>query len=303
MKIGLVTYYAPEIADIAQEVGFNSLELFVNPGTSLDLNHITKEQVHKLVDELQNRGLDICSITCSVNHLERDPQKRKQNQDYFLQAIRMSKLFGTRLLTTNPWADPQSSPEENLKIFADSFLQYAQAAEREGVLIALENCPHYTPYPYQVGSIGYSPEMWDAMFEAVPSRAVGLEFDPSHLFWLGIDIPKAIRDYGERIFAFHAKDCEIDRDALQRYGIIGRQFGTKNKWDMGWWRYRIPGLGQISWKEVVKALLDIGYQGPIVIEHEDPVFCGAPSELGLTLGNKTKQGLRYGLNYLRRFPV
>lgn len=108
---------------------------------------------------------------------------------------------------------------------------------------------------------------------------------------------------GSRVFAFHAKDCEIDREALHRYGVLGRQFGAKNKWDMGWWRYRIPGLGQLDWKELFKALLDIGYNGPVVIEHEDPVFCGAPSELGLVLGEKTRTSLRWGLGFLRGFPL
>jgi sugar phosphate isomerase/epimerase len=125
--------------------------------------------------------------------------------------------------------------------------------------------------------------------------------DPSHLFWLGIDIPKAIRAYPDRIFAFHAKDCEIDADGLYRYGILGRQFGATSVWDTGWWRARLPGLGQIDWKEVFRALFDIDYSGPMIIEHEDPVFGGDRSEVGLKLGPRTEAGLRLGLHYLRRF--
>jgi sugar phosphate isomerase/epimerase len=168
-------------------------------------------------------------------------------------------------------------------------------------VIAMENCPHSSLYPRKIGNIGFSPEMWDALFAAVPSGAIGLELDPSHLFWLGIDIPKAIRSYRDRIFAFHAKDCEIDAEGLSKYGIFGKQIGAASAWDTGWWRYRLPGLGQIDWKNVFGALYDIDYRGPMIIEHEDPVFGGDRSEAGLKLGPKTEAGLKLGLKYLRRF--
>ena len=43
-----------------------------------------------------------------------------------------------------------------------------------------------------------------------------------------------------------------------------------------WWRYRIPGMGQLDWRAIISALVEIGYQGAIDIENEDPVFPGLP---------------------------
>ena len=80
---------------------------------------------------------------------------------------------------------------------------------------------------------------------------------------------------------FHAKDMEINREALGRNGIYGG----------GWRRYRIPGWGDIDWKRIFSALVDIGYDYAMVIEHEDPIFTG----------ERHDEGLRRGLKYLRQF--
>lgn len=123
--------------------------------------------------------------------------------------------------------------------------------------------------------------MWEKMFNLVPSEAIGLEYDPSHLIWEGIDPVGPIREFGNRIFAFHAKDTEVLPDVLRRVGILGE----------GWWRYRIPGWGQVDWKGIFQALAEIRFDGDLIIEHEDPTFTG----------EQFQQGLRLGLRHLRKF--
>jgi sugar phosphate isomerase/epimerase len=212
-------------------------------------------------------------------------------------------LFGINIVVTNAWSDKAKSPAGNIKAYKEVFSEYAKAAEAEGVKIAIENCPHWLWYPTTVGNIAFSPEMWDAMFEAVPSEAVGLELDPSHLVWQGIDYMRAIRDYGNRIYAFHAKDTEILEDKKQKYGIIGKQFGKASEWDTGWWRYRIPGFGQIDWNGIFNRLYETGFNGPMIIEHEDHVFGGDQSENGMSLGPLTEKGLTLGLRYLKNLDI
>jgi sugar phosphate isomerase/epimerase len=104
------------------------------------------------------------------------------------------------------------------------------------------------------------------MFEAVPSPALGLSFDPSHLVWLQIpDVPELIRTYSARIYHFDAKDTEILPERLARQGILGS----------GWWRYRLPGQGALDWPAIIGVLDEIGYQGILAIENEDPLHQGA----------------------------
>lgn len=93
-----------------------------------------------------------------------------------------------------------------------------------------------------------------------------MSFDPSHLVWLGIpNIPDVIRRYGSQIYHFDGKDTEILRERLARQGILGS----------AWWRYRLPGLGELDWSAIFSALADIGYEGIIAIENEDPLCQGA----------------------------
>jgi sugar phosphate isomerase/epimerase len=77
-----------------------------------------------------------------------------------------------------------------------------------------------------------------------------------------------------------------------RYGVFNRQIDPQ-PWKSGWWRYRIPGLGEIDWKRFIATLQEQGYDNVLSIEHEDPVWEGTEE--------KVKQGLRLGLKHLAQF--
>ena len=104
-----------------------------------------------------------------------------------------------------------------------------------------------------------------AVFDRVPSRRLGLEFDPSHFVRLFIDPVSVAWQFKDRILAVHAKDTEITQPVLQQVGIAGQ----------GWWRYRIPGQGIVNWTAFLTVLLEIRFNGGIAVEHEDP-FWDAP---------------------------
>ena len=73
-------------------------------------------------------------------------------------------------------------------------------------------------------NLAFSPEVWERMFELVPSSALGLEMDPSHMVWLGIDYLQAIRDFGDRIYHAHAKDTEIQARCAAARGHLWAEF-------------------------------------------------------------------------------
>ena len=105
------------------------------------------------------------------------------------------------------------------------------------------------------------------MFEAIPSPALGLNLDPSHLVWLEVDYERAVQDYGERIFHVHAKDTEIRRDERHRRSILSL--------GVGWQAGRMPGRGEVDWSRFVGALRGVGYDGVLSVEHEDEDFEGS----------------------------
>ena len=106
------------------------------------------------------------------------------------------------------------------------------------------------------------------MFEKIPT--LGLNFDPSHLIWQHIDIPAAVRDFGNRFVHVHAKDARIDADNLYRHGNLG----------LGWHTPKLPGLGDVNWSAFFSALTDTGYQGAVCIEVEDRAFEGSLERAG-----------------------
>ena len=303
MKMGFVATYTPQTAAFAAEAGFDGLEIFAGPDLGFNLDSLTDDDAKRLAEDAEKLGIRLLTLSLSPIHMDGDPSRRAEANAYFVRAIKRCRLFGADTVVTNAWSDGAKPPAENIRAYKEVFSEYAKAAESENVKIAIENCPHWLGYPVEIRNIGFSPEMWDAMFEAVPSEAIGLEFDPSHLVWLGIDYLRALRDYGSRVYAFHAKDTEILEDKRYKYGIIGKQLLKKSEWDAGWWRYRMPGFGQIDWKGVFNALYESGFAGPMIIEHEDPVFGGDRSEDGSGLGPLTEKGLTLGLRYLRGLDI
>jgi sugar phosphate isomerase/epimerase len=289
IKLGFCTDYSKERITFAQNAGFDCLEIGVGPGGKIDVEKIDEKKIEEIKGVFNRAGIRIATMMCAfgsfgaVNHLDPDPVRRKESNDYFIKVLKSAKKFGVNVVCTNTFGDKNIKPEDNLSMYKKVFSEYAKVAEDNGVKIAMENCPHRGGYPLTIGNIGYSPSLWEKLFSEVSSPAIGLEYDPSHLYWLGVDYIKNIYTFSSRIYAFHAKDIEILRENLAKEGIYGNN----------WWRFRLPGLGEIDWKGIFRTLYDIGYNGDILIEHEDSIMCGA----------RMDEGLKLGLKYLKTFIV
>lgn len=287
----------------AKAMGLDAIEVNVGPtfphiaGAAypghLDLDAILRDgpaQTHEL---LAAHGMTITSLAPMLNLLAPDVTVREERIAAFRQAIDACAALGVPTVVTYGGSafgmhfyglpgvganHPSNHVTENLRLFTDIFTPLAAYAEAKGVRIAFETAARGGGQ----GNIAHSPELWDMLFDAVSSPALGLSFDPSHLIWLQIpNIPDLIRQYGARIYHFDAKDTEILPAVLARQGILGS----------GWWRYRLPGLGALNWRDVLSALWDIGYDDGISIENEDPLFLGL-------------DGVAWSANYLRgTFPL
>ncbi len=149
------------------------------------------------------------------------------------------------------------------------------AGER-GVKLMIENCVMEGWHPDGApGNLAYSPELWEWMF----ALGLYLNFDPSHLLWLGIDPIEALRPYVGRVVHAHAKDAEVFPAERNRYGFFGRLCEREqDPWEMGWWRYRLPGSGEVDFRRYVDTLYEGGFQGVLSVEHEDPIWGGADGQ-------------------------
>jgi sugar phosphate isomerase/epimerase len=117
-----------------------------------------------------------------------------------------------------------------------------------------------------MGNIAISPVMWELIFGRLKSKYAGLAYDPSHLVWQHIDPYSYIPQFADKIFHFHAKDTEIDRERLGKSGFLT---------DFSWWKYRIAGNGELDWRRLRDMLRQAGYKGAISIEHEDCDYEGS----------------------------
>lgn len=192
-----------------------------------------------------------------------------------------AEALGVRVVASMSGFDPDRDWDGNLRLFADRFGPVAERAEQRGIRLALENWMGFGGrLPFRPVNGGGSPDTWDAWFAAVPSPALGIEFDPSHLYWQGIDHLRALREYADRVHHVHAKDVELLPERRYRSGVNGDAF-----------RFRIPGYGAIDWPGFVSAVDELGYAGGIAIEHEDEVYGwrtgGARFDEGLVRGWQT----------------
>ena len=142
-------------------------------------------------------------------------------------------------------------------------------AADHGVKIALEMHP---------GFVVYSPETMLRLREAAGAN-LGCNFDPSHLFWQGIDPIKAVRVLGDAIFHVHAKDTQIYDYNLPRTGVLDTKKYTDERNRS--WIFRSVGYGHDAgwWGEFISTLRMYGYDYVLSIEHEDSLMS---SEEGLS---------------------
>lgn len=299
MKLGFLTACLPqlsfeEVVSWAAGEGFESIEVAVWPtgkhGPShLDVAKLTREEADRARGLLGEHGLSISALAFYENNLHPDKERRRSYHRHLRRVIDAASLLGVELVGTFIGARA-IRPARVIKEAGRLFRDLVSYAEDRGVRLMIENCPMENWVKHGLpGNYAYSPELWDALFSEVPSENFGLNFDPSHLYWLGIDYHRAARDYVDRIFHTHAKDAEMLPEGKYRHGVLAEQLGT-NPWRSGWWRYRMPGHGGIDWNAFIGVLHEIGYTGALSIEHEDPEYEGSEE--------KVKEGLRIGRTHL-----
>ncbi len=258
MYVGILTGpFAGEpleiVAAFAGEYRFGGLEIATGPGSKhIDTNNFTAQDAQTVRDLMDKRALEISSLAAYTNLTDGDPARRKANIETVHKAIDAASLLKVEVVCTLAGLPPAGRDrykviEEDCAEVFPPLLDYAQS---KGIKIALEN---WTATNIQ--HLGH----WQRLFEVLPNKNFGLNFDPSHLLWQDIDYIEAVDKFADRIFHTHAKDTEVKEYRRRWVGNHGD----------GWWRYVIPGFGQIKWGEYLAALRRNGYNGVLSIEHED----------------------------------
>jgi sugar phosphate isomerase/epimerase len=284
VKLGFNTAPFPErsledVADYAAAAGFEVLEICCWPASSgdarryagvthIDVEGIDDSKAAEIRGLLDARGIGISALAYYPNNLHPDAEHRERVNEHLRKVIRAAALLGVETVCTFVGRDPQRDLPANMATFHEIWPPLVAEAERHGVRIAIENCPMIFSYDEWPGgtNLAYAPAVWREMFEIIPSASFGLNFDPSHLVWLMIDYERAIDEFAGHILHVHAKDMEIRREGLYENGVLSL--------GMGWQVPRLPGLGEVRWDRFMAALYRVGYDGAVVVEHEDRAFEG-----------------------------
>jgi sugar phosphate isomerase/epimerase len=163
---------------------------------------------------------------------------------------------------------PPVSPkmiDDGFKLLAERFHPILDVFGECGVKFALEVHPT---------EIAFDLHTAQRALDALGRREeFGFNFDPSHLIWQGVDPVEFIRAFPDRIYHVHMKDAIVKLDG--RSGILASHlnFGDHRRG----WDFRSLGRGGVNFEEIIRALNDVGYHGPLSVEWED---CGMDRDHG-----------------------
>lgn len=234
--------------------------------------------------KLDGAGFQISALSCHGNPLHPDPAHGQHDREVSRKTILLAEKMGIPVVVdfsgcpgdspsakkpnwvTCPW------PPDFLDILkwqwdevvAPYWKEQAKFAADHGVKIAVEMHP---------GFVVYNPETL-LRLRSIAGPQIGCNYDPSHMFWQGIDPIRAIRILGDAIFHVHAKDTQIYEANLPLRGVLDANHysDVRNRA----WIFRTCGYGHSAawWKEFVSTLRMFGYDGTLSIEHEDSLMSG-----------------------------
>jgi sugar phosphate isomerase/epimerase len=281
MRLGLLTAPFPEtplmdVIDWTVANGFESIEIACWPrstgptrryaGTShIDVADLSVGHARDLRAEIDAKGLHISGLGYYPNPLHPDAAHREQVIGHLRRVIVAAGRMDVPFVNTFMGGDAAMTQDENWERALEIWPDIVRHAQDNGVQLTIENCPMiFSRDEWPAGhNIAWSPYIWRRILEHW-GDTIGVNFDPSHLVWLMIDQERFIREFGPHFLHVQAKDLMIDRDGLYERGTLSS--------GIGWQVPRLPGLGDVDWGGLFSALYRTGYDGDVIIEHEDRGF-------------------------------
>lgn len=278
-----------EALDKIQAAGLDSVEVGTGgyPGNvhcdpEILLEDESKFQVFK--EAFHSRDLEICALSCHGNPLHPNEEIANQHHQQFEQTVLLAEKLGVQTVVTFSGCPGESEhsiypvwitaawPDDHPEVLAwqwkERVIPYwkkqQEFLKKHNVRVAIE------PHP---GFVVYNNETALKLRENCGTQ-IGVNFDPSHLFWQQMDPVISIKELGkhEALFHFHAKDTAIDEQNTKANGVLDTK-PYSDELNRAWiFRTIGYGHGEQEWKRIISALQLIGYEGTISIEHEDSLM-------------------------------
>ncbi len=291
MRLGLFTalmgqFTLDEVIARIKKLNISTVELGTgnyptDPHCKLD--YLTNREARETFQKkLRDNGISISALSCHGNPLHPVKAVRDKFVDTSRKTIQLAEKLGVKTVidfsgcpgdsdsakypnwVTCPWPPDFSQLlvwqwEKKTLPFWE---KHAKFAREHGVRVAIEMHP---------GFVVYSPETM-LRLRAAAGDNIGCNFDPSHLFWQGIDPLVAIRTLGNAVFHVHAKDTMLWQDNINISGVLDTKSYTDEIHRA--WIFRTVGYGHGAewWNNFVSTLRMVGYDDVLSIEHEDSLM-------------------------------
>ncbi len=280
----------PQALDFLEQRGVQAVEVGCGgyPGKAhCDPSILLNDQ--KKLDEFRDcfkrHHLSIAALSSHGNAVHPDRATAKMYHDDFVNAVLLAEKLGVdRVVTFSgcPGGSKQDEspnwvtcawPPDYQKILEYQWNDVLIPYWEKTAAFAREHGVNKIAFEMHPGFCVYNPETLLRIRAAV-GDTLGANFDPSHLFWQGIDPAQAIKALGKAIYFFHAKDTAIDGANTAVNGVLDTKNFTRVPERS--WLFRTVGYGHDAkvWKDIVSALRQVGYDDYLSIEHEDGLMSG-----------------------------
>lgn len=240
------------------------------------------DKIREMKDLLAQYEMEISALSCHGNPVHPNKVQAMADHDVYVQTVELANLLDVRTVVTFSgcpgdqenaahanWVTCPWPPEfsDILKYqWNDVLIPYwekaADIAKQGNVKVAIEMHPGFCVYNTETM----------LKLRSATDDVIGANFDPSHLFWQGMDAVAVIRELGSAIHYVHAKDCRLDARNIARHGVLDtKHYGDELNRS---WIFRTVGYGHSAevWNDIVSNLRMVGYDSYISIEHEDSLM-------------------------------
>jgi sugar phosphate isomerase/epimerase len=238
--------------------------------------------------KFEDRDIRVATLSCHGNPVHPDAKIAERDAETFRRTVLLAERLEVKVIvgfsgcpggsptdTMPNWVTYRWPPEYGQMLawqWKEKVIPYwkqaAKFAREHGIhRLALEMHPNF---------VVYNPMTLLRLREAV-GEEIGANCDLSHLFWQQCDAIEVIHMLGKQgaIFHAHMKDTTFYKDNLDRYGVLNFAF-EKSELPQASETFRAVGYGHSAgtWKEIMRAYMEVGYVGIFSVENEDPILSG-----------------------------
>ena len=282
IRIGTIAGRGDKTPEYIRQIlpnGFESFQILFWAGVDCVNLEALAKQINKT---LEGSFAGVSALGIYGNPLDPKSPTYLSTINGWKECIDNAHLFGTDLVCGFAGRMIDLPIDQSMKEFKEVFGELAKRAADKGVRLAFENGCMGGSWHRGDWNIAQYPVAWEMMFNEVPDKNVGLEWEPCHQMIKLIDPVPQLRKWAPKIFHIHGKDATIKWDVLKQYGVNGPE---------QWAFQRAPGFGDSDWSEIISELRRQNWTGSIDIEGwRDPVYSDSFEMTGQV----------YALNHLKK---